>query len=144
LAPAIAILNHQRSLKLPTAHQVLLHPVVNTFSITSNFSEYLFQDGLFLSTPFLEECYNDEFKTEKDRKEITASPIWMTKEQAKQYMPPPTIIISQCDWLRDQGQNFGKLLQQAGVNCAVVQLIASLHDVEILKGARHSPTAERD
>ena len=66
----------------------------------------------------------------------------MTPAQAKQFMPPTTIITGQADWLRDQGQDFAKLLQSAGVACGVIQGVAILHDAAIFDLARTSPTVE--
>lgn len=66
----------------------------------------------------------------------------MTAAQAKEFMPPTTIITAQADWLRDQGQEFAKLLQTAGVPCGVVQGVAILHDAAVFNASRASPTAQ--
>jgi len=78
----------------------------------------------------------------EQRASITASPLLMTQQQAKDFMPPTTIITQQADWLRDQGQDFAQLLQTAGVSCGVMQGVAILHVAEVWNQTRTSPTVE--
>lgn len=52
------------------------------------------------------------------------------------------IVTSEIDGLRDQGENFAKLLQTAGVPCGIVRAMGCLHDVEIFHQARDSHTAD--
>jgi acetyl esterase/lipase len=73
---------------------------------------------------------------------VTASPILMTPAQAKEWMPPTTIITAQADMIRDQGQQFAKLLQTSGVACGVVQEVACIHDCEFEDFARDSETSK--
>lgn len=88
-----------------------------------------------------EQYYAAYFPDSTDRLDILASPDLMTEEQAKTYMPPTTIVTSEIDGLRDQGEAFAKLLQSAGVNCGIVRAIGCLHAVQIFCQARDSPTA---
>jgi len=141
---AVSILNHQRSLHLPITHQILLHPLLDATSLSSTFSQFIFQDGPVVASGLIAEGIDDYFGLDniKDRSSITASPILMIPKQAKEYMPSTTIITAQADWLRDQGQNFAKLLQTAGVECGVLQAVACVHDCEVFNVSRTSPTVE--
>ncbi len=143
MIPAIEILNHQRSLDLPIVHQVLMFPLVNSVSLTSTFSQFLFQDGPFITSAFAEESFQDYYGDKmKERSSILASPILMTSAQAREFMHPTTIVTAQGDWLRDQGEDFARLLQTAGVPCGVIQGVAIIHDAWIFNVARTSPTVE--
>ncbi|KAK3672950.1 hypothetical protein LTR78_007060 [Recurvomyces mirabilis] len=143
LVTAVSVLSHQRELNLPIIHQVLWHPLIDSSSTGARFSEFLFQHGPLLTNPFIQEAITDYFGTDtKDRTSILASPILMTTQQAKEFMPSTTIITGQADWLRDQGQDFGQLLQMAGVPCAILQEVACLHICEVSKRSRTSPTVE--
>lgn len=89
-----------------------------------------------------EQYFSAYFPESTDRHNIIASPDLMTKEQAKAYLPPTTIVTSEIDGLRDQGEEFARLLQWAGVRCGVIRAIGCLHAVQIFRQARDSPTAE--
>lgn len=89
-----------------------------------------------------EQYFTAYFPEITDRHSILASPDLMTKEQARAFMPSTTIVTSEIDGLRDQGEEFAKLLQSAGVSCGVVRAIGCLHAVQIFRQARDSPTAE--
>ncbi|KAK4553501.1 hypothetical protein LTR86_009297 [Recurvomyces mirabilis] len=143
LVTAISILSHERKLNLPIVHQVLWHPLVDSSSTGTRFSEFLFQNGPLLTTPFIQEAISDYFGTDtKDRTSILTSPILMSTQQVKEFMPSTTIITGQADWLRDQGQDFGQLSQTAGVPCAILQEVACLHICEVFNKSRTSPTVE--
>ena len=66
----------------------------------------------------------------------------MTGEQAKEYMPPTTMISSEHDGFRREDEAFAQLLQTAGVACGHLQAFASLHAVQLFNQSRHSPTSE--
>jgi acetyl esterase/lipase len=81
------------------------------------------------------------FSSVEERSNITASPGLMTIEQTKDYMPPTTMITSEHDAFRPEGEAFAKLLQTAGVPCGHLQAFASLHAVQLFNQSRTSPTA---
>jgi acetyl esterase/lipase len=81
------------------------------------------------------------FSNVEERSNIIASPGLMTVEQAKEYMPPTTMITSEHDAFRPEGEAFAKLLQIAGVPCGHLQAFASLHAVQLFNQSRTSPTA---
>ena len=89
-----------------------------------------------------EQYYDAYFDRATTRSDILASPDLMTADQLKKYMPPTTIVTSEIDGLRDQGEEFARALQRAGVPCGIVRAVGCLHDVEIFHLARDSATAE--
>lgn len=121
---------------------MLLHPLVDLNYTSSRFSQYLFQDGPFLTSAFIAEAVTNYLSSPDDAKSTTASPILMKPEEVKATMPSTTIISSQADWLRDQNEEFAKLLQDSGVSCGVVRAVGSLHDAEVFQVSRESPTVE--
>jgi acetyl esterase/lipase len=133
MAAAISILNRQRSLKLPITHQVLLHPATDTTSDIGT--------GIFWGPEWMEQQRAAYFSSVEERSNITASPGLMTIEQTKDYMPPTTMITSEHDAFRPEGEAFAKLLQTAGVPCGHLQAFASLHAVQLFNQSRTSPTA---
>jgi acetyl esterase len=139
----VNILNGQQKLKIKIRHHVLWHPLVDSVNTTNTFSEFLFQDGPILATALIEEGLSNYYGDNvKERSTITASPIMMTPAQLKEFMPPSTIITAENDWLRDEGQNFARLLQIAGVECGVIQEVACVHDSVIFNASRSSPTVQ--
>jgi acetyl esterase len=50
------------------------------------------------------------------------------------------IINSAVDLLRSEGNLFGEILQQNGVDCAVLVTHGQVHDSEILEATRTGPT----
>ena len=130
----MSTLNHQRTLGLPIVHQVLFHPLVDATAPMST--------GIFWDPEGVEIGRAAYFSSMEERTSIIASPGLMNSDQAKQYMPPTTIVTSEHDGYRPEGEAFAKLLQTAGVQCGHLQAMASLHDVEMFYRARESPTAE--
>lgn len=61
LAAAISILNHQRDLKLPIAHQILFDPLLDSTVPGTRFSELKFQNEPFYGTTFIQEAIADYF-----------------------------------------------------------------------------------
>ena len=134
LTTAISILNHRRSLNLPIVHQLLLHPLIDATAEMGT--------GIFWNPEWSEQQRAAYFSNAEDRSSILGSPGRMSADQAKEYMPPTTMITSEHDGFRPQGEAFSKLLQTAGVPCGHLQAIASLHAVQLFNASRGSPTAE--
>ena len=130
----MSIVNQQRSLSLPIVHQLLLNPLID--------ATLPFSTGIFWNPEWAEQQRSAYFSTTEQRSSITASPSLMTAEQAKQYMPPTTLMTSEHDGFRTEGEAFEKLLQTAGISCGHVQAMASLHAFEIFNQSRGSPTAD--
>ncbi|KAK5175444.1 uncharacterized protein LTR77_000583 [Saxophila tyrrhenica] len=131
---AMSVLNKQRALDLPIIHQLMLHPYVD---VTAEL-----RSGMLRDPVWAEQQQVAYFPTLKERSSILGSPGLMSAEEAKEYMSPTTMIISDQDPFKDQNEAFAKLLQTAGVSCGVIQAFGSMHDVEVFQHARDSPTAQ--
>ena len=130
---SMAILNDQRSLGINIVHQVLFHPSLDTTQELS--------DAPLANREWLEQQVDAYYATPADRDTLLGSPGRMTSEQAKQYMPPTTVVTAEIDGFRPHGETFAKFLQKAGVSCGVVCAIGTMHNFEIFNEARKSPTA---
>ena len=110
--------------------------------MTSTFSEFKFQDGPVLTTAFITQGLDAYIPQAADRTNALASPSLLKPEQLRASIPPTTLVTTEADWLRDEGEQFAAKLQQSGVECAFLRAGASVHDVELFRGARDSPTAK--
>jgi acetyl esterase len=81
----------------------------------------------------------DQYTTDPaKRKEIYASPLQATIEQLKG-LPPTLIQVAENDILRDEGEAFGRALDEAGVDSTTVQYKGVIHDFGLLNGLATIP-----
>jgi acetyl esterase/lipase len=81
----------------------------------------------------------DQYTTDPvQRKEIYASPLEATAEQLKG-LPHTLIQVAENDILRDEGEAFGRALDEAGVSVTTVRYIGMIHDFGLLNGLAHIP-----
>ncbi|KAK3707149.1 hypothetical protein LTR37_012318 [Vermiconidia calcicola] len=134
LIAAMSILNHQRSLGLPIVHQMMIHPYID---VTAEL-----RTGVMRDPAWSEQQLSAYFSVVEDRSSITAAPGRMNIEQAKQYMPPSTVIMSDQAPFKEQDEASVRLLQSADVPCGAITAFGSIHAVEIFSGSRDGPTAQ--
>ena len=72
------------------------------------------------------------------RKEIYASPLQATVEQLKG-LPPALIQVAESDILRDEGEAYGRKLDEAGVKVTTVRYNGMIHDFGLLNGLAEEP-----
>lgn len=140
LAVATSILASTRSDGIKFSFQVLLSPATDV--ITSDRetpSEFKFFNGPFLTVPFLQKTIDAYIPVPADRESELASVRLITAEHAAK-QPPTLVVNSAVDVLRDDGILFGKILQKAGVDCAIVVAHGQLHDSLVLEATRKGPT----
>jgi acetyl esterase/lipase len=81
----------------------------------------------------------DQYTTDpKQRKEIYASPLQASVEQLKG-LPPVLIQVAENDILRDEGEAFGRKLDEAGVTVTTVRYNGVIHDFGLLNGLAELP-----
>lgn len=114
----------------PKIHkQLLYYPVTNAFFDTDSYKEfavnyYLFREGMI--------WFWDQYTiSEKDRSEITASPLRATIEQLQE-LPAAMIINGQADVLRDEGEAYATKLRKANVDVTAIRIQAMIHDFVML------------
>ena len=87
----------------------------------------------FLTEPLMKWMW-DQYTTDLEaRKEIHASLLNATVEELKG-MPPVLIQVAENDILRDEGEAYGRKLEQAGVTVTTVRYNGMIHDWGMLNG----------
>jgi len=81
----------------------------------------------------------DQYTADKaQRKEIYASPLLATPQQLKG-LPPTLIQVAENDILRDEGEAFGRALDNAGVETTTVVYNGMIHDFALFNGLSDLP-----
>jgi acetyl esterase/lipase len=116
--------------------QVMMWPIVDAGFDTESYR--LFGRDRFLTTPLIKWMY-DQYTTDlKQRKEIYASPLQATTEQLRG-LPPTLIQVAENDILRDEGEAYGRKLDEAGVKVTTVRYNGMIHDFGLLNGLAELP-----
>lgn len=116
---------------------IMMWPIVDANFDTESYK--LFGAQRFLTTPLMKWMY-DQYTTDlNQRKEIYASPLQATVEQLKG-LPPVFIQVAENDILRDEGEAFGRKLDEAGVVVTTVRYNGVIHDFGLLNGLAEVPT----
>jgi acetyl esterase len=98
-----------------------------------------FGDKRFLTTPLMKWMW-DLYTTDPDqRKEIYASPLQASLDQLKG-LPPALIQVAESDILRDEGEAYGRKLDEAGVTVTTVRYDGMIHDFGLLNGLAEEPS----
>ena len=77
----------------------------------------------------------------KKRKEIFASPLQASVEQLKN-LPPALIQTAENDVLRDEGEAYGRKLDEAGVRVTLVRYDGLIHDYGLLNAIAEVPAVQ--
>lgn len=109
--------------------QLLYYPVTNACFNTESYCAfandyYLYRDGM-------KWFWNRYTTSERDRDQITASPLRATTEQLCG-LPSALIINGEADVLRDEGEAYAVKLREAGVSVTAVRFQGMIHDFVIL------------
>ena len=98
----------------PIAHQLLVYPAVTHDESSESYRAY--KDGHFLTADriaFYYRCF-------VPRPELAESPyVLPDRAETLRGLPPATIILAECDPLRDQGIAYGERLRADGVSADV-------------------------
>src|SRR6185295_9475212 len=97
-----------------------------------------FGDKRFLTTPLMKWMWDLYTDDPKQRKEIYASPLQATVEQLKG-LPPALIQLAESDILHDEGEAYGRKLDEAGVKVTTVRYDGMIHDFGLLNGLAEEP-----
>lgn len=109
--------------------QLLYYPVANACFNTGSYCE--FAEGYYLYRAGMEWFWNQYTMSQKDRNQITASPVRAALDQLKG-LPDAMIINGEADVLRDEGESFARRLREAGVNVTAIRVQAIIHDFVML------------
>jgi acetyl esterase len=119
--------------------QILMWPTVDT-SFDNN-TYRLFGKDRFLTTPLIRWMYNLYLPDNTLRKDIFVAPLLANIEQLKG-MPPTLIQTAENDVLRDEGEDYGRKLDKAGVPVTVVRYNGMIHDFGLLNGLSELPATK--
>lgn len=115
--------------------QALLWPVTDAGTRTDSYK--LFGKQRFLTSSLMGWMF-DQYVPDKDRKDIHVSPLRATTEQLKG-LPPTLIEVAENDILRDQGEEMGRKLDEAGVDVTTIRFNGVIHDWGMLNGFAQLP-----
>jgi acetyl esterase/lipase len=115
---------------------VMMWPVTNAEFDTESFRQ--FGDKRFLTAPLMKWMWDLYTTDPKERKEIHASPLQATTEQLRG-LPPALIQVAESDILRDEGEAYGRKLDEAGVKVTTVRYNGMIHDFGLLNGLAEEP-----
>jgi len=116
--------------------QILMWPV--TDASMDYESVKLFGKDRFLTEPLLRWMAQLYISKPEDAKSIYLSPILASVDQLKG-LPPTLITVAENDILRDEGEAFGRKLDEAGVDVTTVRFNNAIHDWGMLNGLADTP-----
>lgn len=109
--------------------QLLYYPVTNACFDTGSYRE--FAECYYLYRAGMEWFWNQYTMSQKDRNQITASPLRASCEQLKG-LPAAMILNGEADVLRDEGEAYARKLREAGVDVTAIRFQAIIHDFVML------------
>ena len=115
---------------------IMMWPIVDADFETESY--HRFGEDRFLTTPLMKWMYDMYIPNPEDRKQIYASPLRATIDQLKG-LPPTLIQVAENDVLRDEGEAFGRKLDEAGVKVTTVRYNGVIHDFGLLNGLAEIP-----
>lgn len=116
--------------------QILMWAIVDADFETESYKQ--FGEKRFLTTPLMKWMYDMYIPEPEKRKEIYASPLQATVEQLKG-LPPALVITGESDILRDEGEAYGRKLDEAGIKVTTVRYNGMIHDFGLLNGLAELP-----
>lgn len=116
--------------------QVMLWPIVDADFETGSYQQ--FGKDRFLTTSLMKWMYDMYIEDPEKRTNILASPLRATLEELKG-LPPTLIQTAENDVLRDEGEAFGRKLDEAGVPVTCIRYNGMIHDFGLLNGLAELP-----
>jgi acetyl esterase/lipase len=138
MSAALTLMAKERG-DVPLVQQVLFYPVTDAAFDTGSYDR--FAEGYFLRRDAMRWFWDQYTTSEKERAEITASPLRATPEQLKG-LPPALVITAEADVLRDEGEAYANKLREAGVPVTAVRYQGIIHDFVMLNALRETNAAE--
>jgi acetyl esterase len=111
--------------------QILMWPATDASFTEDSYEKYGQQR--FLTTPLMKWSWDRYTANTTQRKEKYASPLQASLDELKD-LPPALIQVAENDILRDEGEAYGRKLEQAGVKVLSVRYNGMIHDFGMLNG----------
>lgn len=135
---AIAVTLMAKDRAGPTiSHQLLFYPVTSDISDNSSYRE--FGNGPFLTRRAMDYFLDANYPAAQ-RKDVLAFPLRASLDQLAG-LPEATVIVAENDLLRDEGEDYGRRLMEAGVPVAVTRYNGTMHDFVMLNPLANSQPA---
>jgi acetyl esterase/lipase len=115
---------------------ILMWPIVDADFETESYKQ--FGRDRFLSSALMQWMYGMYIADPAKRRDIHASPLRATLEQLKG-LPPALIQVAENDILRDEGEAYGRKLDEAGVEVTTIRYDGMIHDFGLLNGLAGEP-----
>jgi acetyl esterase/lipase len=138
MSAALTLMAKERG-DVPLVQQVLFYPVTDASFDTGSYEQ--FATGYFLRRDAMRWFWDQYTTDEKQRAEITASPLRATVGQLTG-LPPALVITGEADVLRDEGEAYAAKLREAGVPVTSVRYQGIIHDFVMLNALRGTHAAE--
>ena len=116
--------------------QIMMWPIVDADFETESYKQ--FGEKRFLSSALMQWMYDMYIPEPEKRKDIHASPLQATTEQLSG-LPPALIQVAESDILRDEGEAYGRKLDEAGVPVTLTRYDGMIHDFGLLNGLADLP-----
>lgn len=116
--------------------QVLFWPVADANFETGSYRQ--FGEARFLTTSLMKWMFGHYTSDPKQRREAYHSPLQASVEQMKG-LPPALIQTAENDILRDEGEAYGRRLDEAGVPVTVARYVGMIHDFGLLNALAGLP-----
>jgi acetyl esterase len=119
--------------------QALLWPVTDTDFTRASWQMY--GEQRFLTTAVMKWMWDAYTTDPNERKQKYAAPFQATLEDLKD-LPPALIEVAENDILRDEGEAYGRKLEEAGVVVTSVRFNGTIHDFGMLNGLAETTQAK--
>jgi len=119
--------------------QLLLWPVTDADFNRASFKEYA--EERFLTANMMKWMWDNYLPEEEKRKEYYATPFNATLDKLKG-LPPALVQLAENDILYDEGLDYARKLDEAGVPTLIQTFNGFIHDFGLLNPLDHIPTVK--
>ncbi|SEN73356.1 Acetyl esterase/lipase [Chitinophaga rupis] len=117
--------------------QILMWPVTDTNFETESYQKY--GEDRFLSASLMKWMF-DQYTTDADERKEPHLAILRNPVENLKGLPPALIQVAENDILRDEGEAYGRKLDEAGVKVTTVRYNGMIHDFGLLNPLAELPT----
>jgi acetyl esterase/lipase len=136
MAAAVTLMAHDRGAP-NIVYQQLLWPALSADLDTASYRAY--GEGRFLPKAFMQYGWDHYAPDADTREQRYAAPLKATTDQLRG-LPPTLIQTAENDVLRDEGEAYARLLDEAGVDVTNVRYNGAIHDFALLNALREVPS----
>jgi acetyl esterase len=138
MATVLCLLAKQRG-DAKFVQQSMYYPMTDALTDKETESYRLFRDGPYGDAKTMEWFWSTYLPDDDLRVQATVSPLRATLDELTG-LPPALVIVEENDVIRDQGEAYGRKLQEADVPTACVRFNGTMHDFMMLAVLRDTET----